>query len=291
MPGLEGIESTPRIQLGIEAYFEKFHPSWPFLDPTTFNANDKPPFLLHSMVMMGLWVMQDSTSQGLAKDLHHRLTSSIWEQRDKWDISDQDESGMQLQEILAPEGGPWPLEIYQGILIQLIFSLLTSNQLNLQLQHVLPEMPSRLLLSLVRTCLRRDMFYYPSIHAQCLSESGSKSCHWARIHEITLFNLALYKVCQHAQVNDPGMLLEDESGFRPRGGLRSTEERLLTLRDLQFSPPTLSNLDRISDEGFQRSVRIFGFLKQEQSRHTKEGSNGYNDNFNRFALICDSQRQ
>ncbi|KAJ5714192.1 uncharacterized protein N7483_011373 [Penicillium malachiteum] len=247
MPGLESIEGMPQIQPCIEAYFEKFHPNWPFINPTTFNADKKPPFLVHSVVMMGLWVMQDSTSQGLAKDLHQRLTTSILEQRDKWDISDQDESEMQLQEILAPEGGPWPLETYQGILIQLIFSLLTSDILNLQLQHVLPEMPSRLLFSLARTCLKRDMFYYPSIHDQYLSESEQGVCSPFRIQEVKQFNLALYKVCQHAQVNDPGILLEDESGFRPRGGLKSPDECLLSLRDLQFSLPGIFNLDQVSN--------------------------------------------
>ncbi|KAJ6036153.1 hypothetical protein N7540_000432 [Penicillium herquei] len=249
--GLESFGSMSQIQPCIESYFEKFHPSWPFLhhDFTAFNIDEKPLFLLHSMMMMGLWVLQDSTSQALAKELHQRLTASIMEQRDKWDISDQDESEMQLQEILAPDGGPWPLETYQGILIHLIFSLLTSDHLNLQLQHVLPGVPSRLLVSLVRTCLRRDMFYYPSIHAQCIPESSSRVPIRVRIQEIKQFNLALYKVCQHAQVNDHGILLEDESGFRPRGGLRSPEEPLLSLRDLQFPLPDISHLDQFSNGG------------------------------------------
>lgn len=78
----ETIENSPcRIAPYVQAYFDKFHPKWPFLHPATFDPDHEPPFLAQSVVMMGSWAMVESNSQQTAKDLHKRLTSSIYEQR------------------------------------------------------------------------------------------------------------------------------------------------------------------------------------------------------------------
>lgn len=78
----ESIENSPcRVAPYVQAYFDKFHPKWPFLHPATFDPDNELPFLAQSVVMMGSWAMMESNAQQTAKDLHKRLTSSIYEQR------------------------------------------------------------------------------------------------------------------------------------------------------------------------------------------------------------------
>lgn len=79
---MEAIENSPcEIVPYVEAYFEKFHPKWPFLHPATFDADHEPAFFLQSVVMVGLWVTGESNMQQTAKYLHQKLTSSIYEQK------------------------------------------------------------------------------------------------------------------------------------------------------------------------------------------------------------------
>lgn len=78
----EVTESNPRrIALYVEAYFDIFHPKWPFLHPATFDPDREPAFLLQSVIMIGLWVTGESTARQTAKDLHQKLTLSIYEQK------------------------------------------------------------------------------------------------------------------------------------------------------------------------------------------------------------------
>lgn len=79
---LDEAEQSPcRVEPCIEAYFEKFHPSWPFLHPATFKAENEPRFLLQSVMMMGLWAMDDGQSRERALGMHKTLTESILAQR------------------------------------------------------------------------------------------------------------------------------------------------------------------------------------------------------------------
>ena len=141
---------------------------------------------------------------------------------------------MQLQGFL---GSPWPIATYQGILIQLIFAIFANNRPNFQLVHTLPEVSSQLLVSLVRSCLRRDMFYYPSVLAQCKSDSSPEVLTWLGVEEMKRFNLSLFKVCQHSRVHDPKILKDG-----PGRGSRSAEGSLLSLADLQFALPDSDEL-------------------------------------------------
>ena len=78
----ETIENSPcRVAPYVQAYFDEFHPKWPFLHPATFDPDNELPFLAQSVVMMGSWAMMESNAQQTAKDLHKRLTLSIYEQR------------------------------------------------------------------------------------------------------------------------------------------------------------------------------------------------------------------
>ncbi|KAJ5113090.1 hypothetical protein N7456_001624 [Penicillium angulare] len=190
---------------------------------------------------MGLWTMRDDKSQEIARQLHETLTAAIYEQREKWDTSDQDGSETQLHEILSPGPASWPMATYQGILIQLIFSLLTNESKTIQLTHDLPEVPSQLLVGLVRTCLKKKMFYYPSILAQFRTEAGSEDSTWIGVDGVKRFNLSLYKVCQSVEIHDPS-ILDDSFDSETRRGRRSPGERLLCLADLQFALPSEDEL-------------------------------------------------
>lgn len=78
----DGLESSPsRVGPYVDAYFDVFHMKWPFLHPATFDHTREPPFLLQSVVMMGMWVSRESCVQERAKDLHHKLISCMYEQR------------------------------------------------------------------------------------------------------------------------------------------------------------------------------------------------------------------
>ncbi|CDM37183.1 Zn(2)-C6 fungal-type DNA-binding domain [Penicillium roqueforti FM164] len=215
----------------VEAYFKNFHPKWPFLHPATFDPDHEPAFLLQSVIMMGLWATGESNARQTAKDLHHKLTSSIYEQREKWDISNHyHESQLQQDETPSSEPSPWPMATYQGILLHLIFSLLLyHDHLDLRLTHALPEIPSQLLVALVRTCLKRKMFFYPSILTQFKPGVDPDVFIWLGIEEVKRFCLSLYRVCRQSRIHDP-KLLEDAPSFSPG-------KSLLSLTDLQFALP------------------------------------------------------
>ncbi|KAJ5177848.1 uncharacterized protein N7500_000547 [Penicillium coprophilum] len=131
---------------------------------------------------------------------------------------------------------------YQGILLHLIFSLLVNyDQSDLQLTRVLPEIPSQLLVSLVRSCLKRHMFFYPSILAQFIPGVDPNVFIWLGIEEVKRFDLCLYRVCKHARVHDT-KLSEDAPNFSPRPGPQSPSGSLLSLTDLQFAVPSSDEL-------------------------------------------------
>lgn len=112
---------------------------------------------------------------------------------------------------------------------------------DLQLTQVLPEIPSQLLVSLVHSCLKRRMFFYPSILAQFKQGIDPDVFVWLGIEEVKRFNLSLYRVCRHAQVYDT-RLLEAAPSSSPRRGPRSPGGSLLSLTDLQFAVPDSDEL-------------------------------------------------
>ncbi|KAE8313490.1 hypothetical protein BDV41DRAFT_564349 [Aspergillus transmontanensis] len=180
IPHVESIVKSPcRMLPYIQAYFEEFHPCWPFLHRATFDPDHEPAFLLHSVTMIGLWVSDGG--QHSAMDLHAHLTKSIYQQR----------------------VNPWPIATYQGILLHLIFALLQGdqNRLDLRLTHTLPEISSQLLVALICSCLQRNMFHYPSMFAQFHSTSVPDVFIWVGIEEVKRFALALYKVYRRCRID------------------------------------------------------------------------------------------
>ncbi|KNG89857.1 hypothetical protein ANOM_001750 [Aspergillus nomiae NRRL 13137] len=186
----------------LPAYFEKFHPYWPFLHRATFDPNNEPAFLLQSVAMMGLWVSEGG--QHSAMDLHAQLTTSIYQQKDRWDVSSR--RGEQQQGCHSNTPGsidPWPMATYQGILLHLIFALLQASG------RAGPQLPAA-----------KHVFLSDYVRALQLCLSAGRFI-WVGIEEVKRFALALYKVCRRCRVDDV---------------------KLLSLADLQFAMPDSDEL-------------------------------------------------
>ncbi|EED22804.1 C6 and C2H2 transcription factor, putative [Talaromyces stipitatus ATCC 10500] len=234
----DSIERSPcRMLPYIQAYFEKFHPNWPFLHRATFDVDREPTLLVQSVVMMGLWLTGENNAQLAAMDLHSELTLLIHQQRDKWDVSNQHE--------MSPGSlSPWPMATYQGILLHITFALIKGNgkQLDLQLTHQLSEIPSQLLVALVDCCRKREMLFYPSMLAQFNADSLPGVYIWLGIEEAKRFALALYKVCRCCRVHDTLLSYGGSMDSHLQIKLCAQVSSLLSLADLQFALPDSDEL-------------------------------------------------
>ncbi|KAL6229584.1 hypothetical protein BDW75DRAFT_224872 [Aspergillus navahoensis] len=238
----DSIEKSPcRMLPYIQAYFDKFHPNWPFLHRATFDVDREPTLLVQSVVMMGLWLMGEDNAQHAAMDLHSKLTLLIHQQRNKWDVSNQHATS-------PGSHSPWPMATYQGILLHITFALINKKQLDLQLTHQLSEISSQLLVTLVHSCRKREMFFYPSMLAQFNADSLPNVYIWLGIEEAKRFALALYKVCRCCQVHDTrlsyGGSINSYAPIKPRAQGSS----LLSLADLQFALPDSDELWHASSD-------------------------------------------
>jgi hypothetical protein len=131
---------------------------------------------------------------------------------------------------------------YQGILLQLIFALFLSHgTLDLGLTHSLPINTSRLLIALVHTCLKQNMFYYPSMLAQFNPGTDPEVLIWLGIEEIKRFCLSLYRVCRQSHIAGPD-IQQDAFVLNTRRGPHRLGESLLYLTDLQFALPNSDEL-------------------------------------------------
>ncbi|KAE8132830.1 hypothetical protein BDV38DRAFT_200541 [Aspergillus pseudotamarii] len=229
-------------QPSLAVFFEKFHSTWPFLHRATFDPDHEPALLCQSVMMMGLWLTGQEDARIAATDLHSKLLVSIHQQRDKWEAPSQHN---------AEPPSPWPMATYQGILLQIIFALLKDNQgLNLQLTHELPTLPLQLLKALVRTCLKRKMFFYPSMVAQ-FENTLPDVYIWVGVEEVKRFALSLYKVCRSCRVPDTGASSQGRS--------------LLSLANLQFALPD-------SDELWHASSDLASRLAEDRSAYCERNS-------------------
>ncbi|PGH27364.1 hypothetical protein AJ80_00842 [Polytolypa hystricis UAMH7299] len=195
--GSSGTESvSEKIERYINLYFELFQHHWlHFIHKGTFDANNEPPLLVHSMVVIGLWASGEQGAQAAAVSLHGKLGLSICQQKEKWDASQAEE---------ACNTCSWPIPTYQAILLHIIFSLLSQNSapLGLDLRPSFPRADLELLECLVGSCRKLGMFYYPNMLAH-YQESGHTGYSWMCIEEAKRFNLALYRLCRALSVPDP----------------------------------------------------------------------------------------
>ncbi|KAB8261457.1 hypothetical protein BDV32DRAFT_137319 [Aspergillus pseudonomiae] len=220
----ENNQNDPRDQIDhyIQLYFARFHPRWPFLHRATFGASHEPNLLLYAVVMIGMWVSGKDTCRRSALDLHRKLGTCIRQQQPTW-------QGLSNQE--PRPASAWPIATYQGVLLYLIFSLLSaphySHSLDLTIQ--LPLSDRRILTALVQTCLRHNVFFYPAMVGR-YHDIDDVTCIWVGVEEIKRLGLALYKVCNRCR--------------SPRQGEpdRDSNSRLLCLSDLRFPAPDSNHL-------------------------------------------------
>ncbi|KAB8263613.1 hypothetical protein BDV32DRAFT_135844 [Aspergillus pseudonomiae] len=204
----------------IDIYFHDFHPTWPFLHWGTFELSKEPCILLQSMLMIGLWIKGDQAARDTAMTFHRNLLSAIQAQKSQWYISDWTAG--------RNKDTSWPMATYQSILLQLIFAVFVAKQetsLDLNMRFQLQDATYELLTSLVETCRRLGLFYYPNMLARHHS-SAPIALIWVDVEEIKRFGLALYKLCR---------LCTRSATFERDGSDKRGE--LLTLADLDFCMP------------------------------------------------------
>ncbi|KAL4916363.1 hypothetical protein BDW62DRAFT_186567 [Aspergillus aurantiobrunneus] len=188
------VKSSPpeKVQHFVKLYFELFHPHWPFIHQGSFHQSNESPLLVQSMVVLAMWATNVRSVESAAIDLHRTLDSAIQEQREKWDAS--------IAET-ASSSCSWPLPMYQAILLHIIFSILSKGRvaLGLDLNPSIPANETSLLTSLVHSCRRLGLFYYPNMLAR-FHPADLVSYVWVAVEEIKRFNLALYRVCNALSV-------------------------------------------------------------------------------------------
>ncbi|KAJ5688432.1 hypothetical protein N7536_011051 [Penicillium majusculum] len=227
----------------IHLYFTHLHQHWPILHRHTFSVADEPQLLLQAVIMIGLWVSGSPAAQEGARNLHSKLKLAISAQQENWARSPVE--GEQDNEGLDSPSSRWPIATYQGILLCVIFSLLsTPIGLELNLGLVLSVSDRQIFSALVATCLRNNIFYYPNMLTRYRNVE-SLTCMWVGVEEIKRFGLALYKV----------------SRLCGRGSLGEPDEPdsvVLRLSDLQFPMPDDKNLwDASSNPELARRLLIY----------------------------------
>ncbi|KJK66034.1 specific transcription factor domain protein [Aspergillus parasiticus SU-1] len=255
-------------QCFVDLYFEKFHPYWPFIHRGSFNGFNETPLLAQSVMVIGLWLSGERSAQSAALDLHKTLGLAIRQQKEVWDAS-----GVEG----ACSDCSWPIPTYQAILLHIIFALLHrgGGSMGLDLKPSLPSPDSELLDSLVGSCQRLGMFYYPNMLARYQSDDLA-SYVWVSIEEVKRFDLALYKF--HRMLSRAGARDSAAGSYSV-----TTVDGALTAADLRFPMPTNDALwhavgkeqwlsattkgvylcslnDAMEDQWISNSAELIGFL-------------------------------
>ncbi|KAL3440615.1 hypothetical protein BJX65DRAFT_26188 [Aspergillus insuetus] len=250
--------SADKIQHYVHLYFSHFHSHWPILHRHTFDIAHEPPFLVQAVIMVGLWVSGTVSGRDSAIELHSKLGHSILEQRSKWDriypVEEEQEGNGDTP------ASRWPIATYQGILIYLIFSLISSRASVQSLDLKLSISPSdrQILSALTGTCLRNNIFYYPRMLERYLGVNDI-TCIWVGVEEIKRLGLALYKVCR---------LCNSEFGSE-----QNEEGRLLRLSDLQLPVPDSRHLwDAASNAELSHLLQMDGGTRPGRSDGSQESN-------------------
>ncbi|KAL4993371.1 Isochorismatase family-domain-containing protein [Aspergillus recurvatus] len=209
-PGLASAEPVDRAktQRWVDLYFTHFHPHWPILHRGTFDIAHEPPFLVQAVVMVGLWSSWDATAP-----------------------SRDDPGDEEYETENTSPTSQWPIATYQGILIYLIFSLVSTGTRHASFElsltfHMTPR-DRFILSSVVETCLKNNILYYPRMLERYRGVEDI-TCIWVGVEEIKRLGLALYRVCCLCAGGNGG-----DIWVRPGG---HGHDRLLCLSDLRFPP-------------------------------------------------------
>lgn len=234
-----------KIQHFLNLYFELFHPHWQIIHKGSFDPRTEADLLVKSMVVIGMWTTGVQSTQSAAIDLHAVLNSAIYQQRvcfsafkfmanvlnrklqDKWDASIAEN---------ASSICTWSIPTYQAILLHIIFALISKRNLSLglDLKPPSPVIDTGLLASLVLSCKKLGMFYYPNILAQ-FNPSNPASYVWLAVEEVKRFNVALYRVCRVLDSN------QRYGNIKDRGSPEVTSWRL-NASELNFPIPRNDSL-------------------------------------------------
>ncbi|RJE24657.1 hypothetical protein PHISCL_03023 [Aspergillus sclerotialis] len=155
----------------------------------------------------------------MAWALHDKLGDSIRQQKSQWDgtVMHNNQDGH--------PASAWPIATYQGILLYLVLALQRSRQ------RLLNQLDYDILVTLVTTCRRHNLFFYPRMVAR-YQDINSVACIWVGVEEIKRFGIALYRVCKLCSNGNSSNV--DECG--------RFKHDLLTLPDLQFPMPESDEL-------------------------------------------------
>jgi hypothetical protein len=137
-------------------------------------------------MVIGMWISGEQSAQSAAVELHDILDFAIRDQR-KWDASEVEG---------ACSACFWPIATYQAILLHVIFSVIVKADgvVNLDLKASISTADLALLKSIVGSCRKLGMFFYPNMLAR-YSEDDLPSFVWVSIEEVKRFGIALYKFC------------------------------------------------------------------------------------------------
>jgi hypothetical protein len=138
-------------------------------------------------MVIGMWISGEQSAQSAAVELHDILDFAIRDQRQKWDASEVEG---------ACSACFWPIATYQAILLHVIFSVIVKADgvVNLDLKASISTADLALLKSIVGSCRKLGMFFYPNMLAR-YSEDDLPSFVWVSIEEVKRFGIALYKFC------------------------------------------------------------------------------------------------
>lgn len=238
--------SSGAIHRATERYFQHFHPQWPFLHPSTFDARDEPSLLVYSVVAIGLWTDGTASSRATACALHDKLGNCINQQKVLTETLLTLYSNLTLENVITgPVGRHGHAQQSER---PYCFRMAHCNiSRNPPVPHPCSIENSSVLaqpVGLWYSCYRHNLFFYPRMVERYHHSINSTMCVWVGVEEIKRLGIALFRVCRLCSNSSSNV---DASG--------PVENDLLTLSDLRYPMPDSNRLwNAESDIVFSRRL-------------------------------------
>ncbi|OOQ89763.1 hypothetical protein PEBR_07250 [Penicillium brasilianum] len=173
----------------IDLYFARFHDQWPILHRATFLPDEVPDELTYSIVMIGAWVDGSESSRNLSLKLHDQLMAFFHTQL--YDIQKYQRTQHEIKKA------EWPTTIYQGVLLNLVFSMYHGGKARLSRAYMMNLM-------LVST-LRETGAFRESFMKSHYNPQDSEWARWIKRESIKRLALAAYQTdcCISMLMNQP----------------------------------------------------------------------------------------